>query len=87
MALAVEEDVALDPMDVRLLGAVAVVAGADGLADAIEEPRLRRLGRTGLVHEEPRAERFFRRHGVHDASARASGNHPGGLLLLRPEHR
>src|SRR3989442_1864705 len=31
MPLPVEKDVALDPMDVRLLGAAAVVAGAAGL--------------------------------------------------------
>jgi hypothetical protein len=45
VALAVEEDVPLDPVDVRLLGAAAVVAGADGFAHAVEEPGLRGAGR------------------------------------------
>jgi hypothetical protein len=49
VALAVEEDVALDPVDVRLLGAPAVLAGLDGLADAIEEAGLRRLRRAALL--------------------------------------
>jgi hypothetical protein len=40
MALPVEEDEALDPADVGLLGAEAVVARADGRADAVEEARL-----------------------------------------------
>jgi len=40
VALAVEEDVPLDPMDVGLLGATTVVSGADGLADLIEKARL-----------------------------------------------
>src|SRR5216684_512642 len=39
VALPVEEDVPLDPMDIRLLGAPAVVSGADGLADPVEKPR------------------------------------------------
>ena len=37
MALAVEEDVALGPVDIGLLGPTAVVACANGVADAIEE--------------------------------------------------
>ena len=37
MAFAVEEDVPLNPVDVRLLGAAAVVAGADRLSDTVEE--------------------------------------------------
>jgi len=41
VALVVEEDVTADPPDVGLFGAQAVVAGADGDADAVEE--LRRL--------------------------------------------
>src|SRR5712692_9628459 len=36
MALAVEKDVALDPVDVRFLGATAVVSRADSLSDAVE---------------------------------------------------
>jgi hypothetical protein len=49
MALAVEEDVALGPVEVRLLGAPAVVAGLDGVADAVEEAGLRRLRRAALL--------------------------------------
>ena len=37
--------------------------------------------------EEPRAERAFRRHCVYHTPTRAQGDHPGGLLLFRPEHR
>ena len=40
MSLAVEEDVATDPGDVRLFRAAAIVPDAKGLADAIEQPRL-----------------------------------------------
>jgi hypothetical protein len=49
VALAVEEDVALDPVDVRLLGAAAVVADADGLAHAVEKSWLRQVGWTGFT--------------------------------------
>ena len=49
MALAVEEDVAADPGDIRLLGATAIVPDADGLADAVEQARLGRVGRAGLA--------------------------------------
>jgi hypothetical protein len=49
VALAVEEDVALGPVDVRLLGAAGVVAGLDGVADAVEEAGLRRLRRDALL--------------------------------------
>jgi hypothetical protein len=49
MTLAVEEDVALDPVDIGLLGASAVVAGLDGVADAVEEAGLRRLRRVALL--------------------------------------
>jgi hypothetical protein len=41
----VEEDVALDPVDIGLLGPTAVVACANRVTDAIEESRLRRLSR------------------------------------------
>jgi len=37
MALAMEEDVAAHPRDVSLLGAAAIVTGADRLANAVEE--------------------------------------------------
>ncbi len=55
MALAVEEDVAADPRDIRLLGAAAIVAGADRFADAVEEPWLRRTGLVGLADGERRS--------------------------------
>jgi hypothetical protein len=45
MALAMEEDVALDPVDVRLFGPTAVVACANRVTDTVEELRLRRSGR------------------------------------------
>ncbi len=41
MALAVEEDVTADPRGVRFLDPLAVVRSAEGLADTVEEPRLR----------------------------------------------
>ena len=49
MTLAVEEYVALDPVDIGLLSASAVVAGLDGVADAVEEAGLRRLRRAALL--------------------------------------
>ncbi len=52
MALVVKEDVAADPADVGLLGAQAVVAGADRLAHAVEQARLAGLRR--LPGERPR---------------------------------
>jgi hypothetical protein len=51
VALAVEEDVPLDPMDVGPLGATTVVSGADGLADLIEKARLWGVGPTGFAAE------------------------------------
>src|SRR5262245_450948 len=47
--LAVEEDVPPDPVNVGLLGAAAVVPGADGLADAVEESWLGRAPRAGFM--------------------------------------
>jgi hypothetical protein len=52
VALAVEEDVALDPGDVGLFGTVAIVARAQGCADAVEEARLGRIRRAGLADGE-----------------------------------
>src|SRR2546426_2470791 len=46
-----EEDVALDPMDVRLLSSTAVVACANRVTNAVEELRLRRLGRGGFAND------------------------------------
>jgi hypothetical protein len=39
-----EEDVSADPGDIGLFGAAAIVPGADGLADAVEQSRLRCAG-------------------------------------------
>jgi len=52
VALAVKEDVTLNPMDVRLLGAPAIVAGADGIAHAVEKSGFRRVGGTGFMDGE-----------------------------------
>ena len=51
MALAMEEDVALDPVDVRLLGPAAVVACANRVTNAVEELRLRRVRRSGFAKD------------------------------------
>ena len=64
MALAVEEDVPLDPVDVRRLGTAAVVASPDGLADAIEESRLRRADRPAFTDGERCSEGASRRCGI-----------------------
>jgi hypothetical protein len=44
VALAIEEDEALDPVHVRFLGARAIVAAPDRLMHAIEQPRAGYLG-------------------------------------------
>ncbi len=75
MALAVKEDVAADPGDVRLLGAAAIVPGANRIADAIEQPPLGRIGRAGLAHRERYRPRFRRRHRVRDGSDQPRGDH------------
>jgi hypothetical protein len=75
MALAVEEDVATDPRDIRRLGAAAVVAGADRFALAIEEPWLRRTGLVGLADGERRDTRD-----VHDCRA------PHRTVPLKGDH-
>ena len=53
MALVVEEDVAPDPGDVRLLGPTAHVPGAEGLAEAVEKARARGF-RSARFAEGPR---------------------------------
>jgi hypothetical protein len=45
----VEENEAANPVDVGLLGAQAVMARAESLADAVEEPGLGDIGRPGLA--------------------------------------
>ena len=57
VALVVEEDVAADPRDVGLLGAAAVMSGADGYADAVEQSWLGRTGRVGFAHAKCESER------------------------------
>src|SRR4029453_5961123 len=84
MALALEEDIALDPVDVRLFRTAAIVPGRDGLAHAVEKARLRRLRGTGLAHAEPRAVRVRRRHSVCHSSTWAKVDHPGGALRPAP---
>ena len=86
-SLAVEEDVALDPVDVRLLGTATVVPGRDGLAHAIEKARLRRVTRAGLAHEEPPVERPCRRCGVYDTSTGGKRDHLGGPSIDEPRSR
>jgi hypothetical protein len=44
-----EEDVPADPRDVGLLGAAAIVPGADGRADSVEESRLRCADRASFM--------------------------------------
>ena len=52
MRLAVEKNVAADPMDVRLLGAAAVMTGADRVTNPIEQP-----GRSRVHRRPPRQHR------------------------------
>ena len=57
VALVVEENVATDPRDVGLLGAAAVMSGADGCADAVEQSRLGHAGRVGFAYAKCESER------------------------------
>src|SRR5262245_37161180 len=85
MALAVEEDVALDPVDIGFLGASAVVAGLDGVADPIEQAGVRGLRRTPLLaHPRDAAARGPRRMGA------SRGCLPDGHVLegnIRDRHQ
>ena len=74
VALAVKDDVPLDPVDVRLLGSAAVVAGADGLAHAVEEPGLRGAGRAGFMDGERPRESTSRQFGIGPPAARPKGD-------------
>jgi hypothetical protein len=49
MPFAVEEDIPPGPGDIRLFRSSAIVPDAEGLADAIEQPRLRRYRRHRLA--------------------------------------
>lgn len=50
VALAVKHDVPTNPRHVRLLGASAAMASAEGLAHPVEEPGRTWNGRAWLVH-------------------------------------
>ena len=72
VALVVKEDVAPDPADVGLFGAQAVVARADRVAHAVEEPGLDRgSGSCGFGHSFARGPGFRSlpvvHHGEHNA--------------------
>ena len=56
MPLAVEKDVSLDPVDVRLLGATAVVARPDGVTNPVEQLPFRRIGRGAFTKHGRRRE-------------------------------
>ena len=75
MALAVEKDVAADPRDIRLLGAAAIVAGADRFADSVEEPWLRRTGLVGLADGERRNVPDVHGCGIPHWTGRLKGDH------------
>jgi hypothetical protein len=76
MALAVKEDVAADPPDVRLLGAATAVAQADGFPYALEQPRGTRTDRAGLPHD-TRRNRSLR---VPDADAGLESHRAGRIV-------
>ena len=88
VALAVEKDEPLDPMDVHLIGASAVVAGADGLADPVEKSWLWCAGRTGFTDGERRREGTCGQDGIGDLAVRPNGDsHAHNAPFIRaPEH-
>jgi hypothetical protein len=53
VALAVKEDVTLDPVDVRFLGAAAVVTRTNVLTNLVEQLSLRRTVSDVLAHCDP----------------------------------
>ena len=63
-----EEDVPPDPVDVCLLRAAAVVASADGLANAVEKPRLRRAAGTGFTDPVCRSEGVLRQEEIREVA-------------------
>ncbi len=75
MALAVKEDVAANPRDIRLLGATAIVPGSNRIAHTIEKPRFGRTGRTGLTERKQRCPSRLRRRQIRTRSARPMGDH------------
>ena len=52
VTLAMKEDVALDPTDIRFLGSTAVMAGTDGVPHAIEEAGTAGVRSRGLTQRE-----------------------------------
>jgi hypothetical protein len=75
MALSVEEDVAADPRDVRLLGATAIVPGSNGIAHAIEKPRARGALGSGFAHGPGGVGNIVSHRGVHEGCARRDRSH------------
>jgi hypothetical protein len=82
-----EEDVPLDPMDVRLLGAMAVVSGADGLPDLLEKSRLWGAGWPGFTGSESRREGARGQEGIGDLTVRPNGDSHAGSAptFVRPK--
>ena len=74
VALAAEEDLALGPVDVRLLGPTAVVACANGVADAIEELGWWRC-RRGCLTQDERGRRVVGDESVSERSHRGPSDH------------
>src|SRR5262245_23985131 len=81
-----EEDVALDPMDIRLLGPTAVMACAYRMPDTIEELRLQRLDGGFADHRGGR--RGVGDDTVSDRSHRGPSVHrrPGVPTIAREAH-
>src|SRR5439155_858223 len=75
VALVVEEDVSLDPVDVGLLRAAAVVSGADSIPHAVEKSALWRRGRAGFMDGEHGTGGALRRGGIRDVAAGRKANH------------
>src|SRR5262249_43577469 len=84
MALSVEENVAADPCDVRLLRAPAVMASSHGLPDALQESRRPRTERSGFTGDERCLARQGIRHGDRIGAERAVGNSAYTSIRCRP---
>jgi len=77
MALAVEEDEPADPGNVGLLGPAAVMTGAQGLANAVEQTGLGRVGGRGFPDREGRE--AFARDGIQRPAERRWRVHTSSL--------
>jgi hypothetical protein len=85
VALPVGADVPEDPGNVRFLGAAAVVAQADGRANAVEEARLRRSGWAVFVGEEHATPGALGEDRVRDRGTLMNADHaPPGSVLKEP---